>query len=208
MQWRRGFLLAAVNLLTAIPLIIFMEWMDARYTKAQLKMDVIFAAQESAIVAFDPCKLWVDFPVQEQVVQFGNFPAFIVTSWQTECPPRWSVAGMLQINNASSAFARSRVQRRIDLIFCLLIALQWLLLGSFPHAVRTSRWREPGMFISLCTALAACLALIPIVSPLARLPALFAVLGWFYWACVAFAKTLRFAWKLAASPLRQRLSLR
>jgi hypothetical protein len=205
MQWRRGCLLAAVNLTTAIPLILYMEWQDARYTKACLEPAVVEAAQESATVPFDPCQgMWASYPPQEQVVQFGNVPVFIVTAWRMECPPRWSVAGMLHINDAPSTYARRIAQKRFDLIFCVLIALQWFLLGSFPLTPPTAWWREPGMLITLCTALATCIALIAPIDVLARLLALAAFLAWLYWGFVAAYRALRFAWKHTAGPLLRR----
>jgi hypothetical protein len=162
MQWRRGCLLAAVNLATAIPLIVYMDWQEARYSNAYLETTVVEAAQESATIAFDPCRgMWASYAPQEQVVQFGNFPAFLATYWRMECPPRWSVAGVRHINYGLSTPATRSAQKLIDLIFCLLIALQWFLLGSFPLTGPTAWWREPGMIITLGTALATCIALIP-----------------------------------------------
>jgi hypothetical protein len=205
MQWRRGCLLAAVNLATAIPLIVYMDWQEARYSNAYLETTVVEAAQESATIAFDPCRgMWASYAPQEQVVQFGNFPAFLATYWRMECPPRWSVAGVRHINYGLSTPATRSAQKLIDLIFCLLIALQWFLLGSFPLTGPTAWWREPGMLITLCTALATCIALIPPIDALARLPATAAFVAWLYWAFVAACRTLRFAWKHTADPLLRR----
>ncbi|MGA2850301.1 MAG: hypothetical protein ABSE46_15000 [Terracidiphilus sp.] len=90
-------------------------------------------------------------------------------------------------------------QRRIDAGFGFLIALQWFLLGAFP-LVRHPHWRrwwgEPGTFITVCAVLGGLLALIPGVDTIARLPALVAMLAWFWWLGLLAWTLVRAAWRL------------
>jgi hypothetical protein len=132
-------------------------------------------------VTFDPCHMWVHYPPQATIVRLANFPAFVVTGWRMEYPPRWSLAGMLHADSAFAPTPSSVVaQRRADLGLILLICLQWFLVGSLPVIRPTQWWREPGIVITVGAILSGLLVMIPNseYDSLATGPVL---LGWFAW---------------------------
>jgi hypothetical protein len=85
-------------------------------------------------------------------------------------------------------------QKEVDVGLLLLITLQWFLLGAFP-LTRSRRWREPGMFITICSAIAAILLFIRPIQWLAGFPALFILLAWFWWLALVLWKLTRSGWK-------------
>jgi hypothetical protein len=90
-------------------------------------------------------------------------------------------------------------QREIDTGLCLLIAIQWFLMGGFP-LVRTQKWwADPGAFITACTALAGGITLIPAIGEVARLPALIAMLAWLWWFGLLVWRTLQFGWRMTTA---------
>lgn len=215
MKWRRGLLLAGINLLAAMPLILMMESRDAQYlrdnsqeSKAAASMSVskqgeftnsepanVGKEQEEETVTFDFCGAWVHYPVQDDVVRFGNIPATALTEWRIMCSDKWSLSGMLHVgNNWAPTAATVAAQKQVDLGLCVLIVIQWFLVGSFPLLQTKKWWSEPGMFITLCTVVATGIALFPVVDNIARLPALIAALAWFWWFGLFVWKTVRFGW--------------
>lgn len=156
----------------------------------------IVRVQEEQTVSFNPCELWGHTPVQESVVQLGNIPAFVVSQWRTDCPPKWSVARMLGVNDTGLlSDPNFRAMRRVDVALCLIIAVQWLLIGSFPLIQPKRWWAEPAAFITTCTAIASGIALIPGLDVLGRLPALIALLAWLWWFGLLLWKLFQLAWQ-------------
>ena len=91
------------------------------------------------------------------------------------------------------------MQRKIDAGLCLIIVMQWFLMGGFP-LVRTQKWwADPASFITACAVLAAAIALIPVVDGFARLPALIAMLALLWWFGLLVWKTLQFGWKMTTA---------
>ncbi|MGA8743645.1 MAG: hypothetical protein WB561_20810 [Terracidiphilus sp.] len=201
MNWRRGLLLAGVNLVAAVPLICLLAAEDARYVKEWEQHSAIeetpwvdssgeFSAAPTKIVQarmsrrshFLHAVFWGHIPPQVSAVQLGNLPAFVLSQWREACPPRWSVAGMLGLQVAGlSSPDNVKAMRRVDVAVCLMIAIQWLLIGGFPLRQSNGWWAEPGAFITANNFIAACVAIIPAVDGLARLPALIAFGGWIWW---------------------------
>lgn len=219
MKWRRGVLLAFVNLAAALPLILMLEARDARWLDENGKAfrfrsshgPVDAAAfdrrqtarlariQEEQTVEFSPCAMWVEYPVQEEVVRMGNLPAFTLTGWRMECPPAWSLSALPVFDSMKGPIrARFSARRRLDLALLPLIALQWFLVGGFPLIKTRKWWSEPGAAITCCTVLAAVLALIPVVDSAARFPAVFAAFGWLGWFGLLLWTALRFAFRSSA----------
>jgi hypothetical protein len=222
MNWRRGLLLAGINLAAAVPMVCLLAARDAEFLrdreqteltpKAQVSVAILnrrnaarmVRTQEEQIVGFNPCELWDHYPAQMFVVQFGNLPAFILTQWRVDCPPEWSVAAALGVHVAGRISEENfKAMRRVDLALCLLIAIQWFLIGSFP-LVRPERWwAEPGAFITACTVVASIIALAPVVDGLAKLPALVAFFGWMWWLGLLIWKPVHLAWQSTLGGLRR-----
>jgi hypothetical protein len=91
--------------------------------------------------------------------------------------------------------ANFKAMRRVDVALCILIVVQWLIIGSLPLIQPRRWWAEPGAFITTCTAIAACIALVPAIDGVARLPALIALFVWLLWFGLLAWKFLRFAWQ-------------
>jgi hypothetical protein len=223
MNWRRGLLLAGINVAIAVPMISILAardvqarrewkqrssveeapWIDrsGAFSVASARM---VRAQEEQTVTFSPCGLWASIPVQESVVQSGNLPAAIVSGWRVECPPRWSVARMLGVNDSGFlSDVNLRAMRRVDVALCLLIATQWFLIGSLPLVQPKRWWSEPGAFITACTAIGSAIALIPVVDVFGRLPVLIAFFGWLLWTGLLIWMPVRWAWQSTLGGLRR-----
>jgi hypothetical protein len=216
MNWRRGLLLAGIHLVVAVGLIRFMEARDAQSMKGwgESSAEISKApappkpppdnpapaqddsAQEGETVTFSPCGMWVHYTPQETVVQFAEFPAYVLTDWREACPPNWTLSGMIRDWSLPTT-SRIAVQHHVDEGLCALIIIQWFLVGSFPLIHPRRPWGEPGAFITVCAVLALMLAMIPVVDGAARLPALIAWCGWLWWFGLLVWKALRSGWRLA-----------
>jgi hypothetical protein len=220
MNWRRGLLLAGINLAVAVPMILMMEARDREYALTQEEIMAKAAredaprppetstpephqaspeqAEEAVSVNFDPCAMWgFHYPVQVVVVQAADMPSVALAGWEDVCPPHWSLAGRLREKRTWPPTPLwMETQRKIDAGLCLLIAIQWFLMGGFP-LVRTEKWlADPGSMITTCAVLAGAFALIPVVHGVARLPALIAMLAWLWWFGLLVWKMYQFGWRM------------
>jgi hypothetical protein len=218
MNWRRGLLLAGINLAVAVPMILMRAAEDQKYAltpeEIMAKTAMLDApkplealtperhqaspedAEQTVSFTIDPCAMWVEYPVQVVVVQGAELPSFALAGWADVCPPRWSLAGRLRGNMTWPPTPLwMETQRKIDAGLCLLIAVQWFLVGGFPLVRKHKWWADPGAFITACAVLAGAMALIPAVDDIAKLPALIAMLAWFWWFGLLVWKTLQFGWK-------------
>ena len=156
--------------------------------------------QSEETVSFDPCEMWGHDPVQVVVLQAADMPSLALAGWGDVCPPHWSLAGRLRGKVTWPPTPLwMETQRKIDAGFCVFIALQWLLLGGLPLARTRKWWADPGSFITALAALACAIAIIPVVDGLARLPALFAMLAWFWWFGLLVWRTLQFGWRTTSA---------
>jgi hypothetical protein len=222
MKWRRGLLLAGINLTVAVPMILMME---ARAQKEALTQEEIMAEgaprppefpwpkpapaspkQAEETVTFNLCAMWVHYPAQVVVVQGADMPALALVGWEDDCPAHWSLAGRLRGKMTWPPTPLwMETQRKIDAGLCLFIAMQWFLIGAFPLGRRQKWWGDPGSFITVCAVLAGAIAVIPVVDGLARGPALIAMLAWFWWFGLLVWRSLQLGWRLT-TPLRVRRS--
>jgi len=212
MNWRRGLLFAALNLLLSVPFIVWTEVQDTeevRYRDA-IKAEPAVQPRTNAadgneiefgradLVFFDLCGGITDYPPPDQVVRSSNVPATVATQWRFTCPSSWSLSGMLLPGGwQPPTHASISAHWRVDVGFCILIAIQWFLVGSFPLTRPQQWWREPGALITLCTVLATAMVALPTASGLSRLPALVAGLVWLYWFGLLILKLLVNGWRLA-----------
>jgi hypothetical protein len=213
MNWRRGILLAAINLAVAVPLIVSLEMRDAAAIRERKQPTPSSTATETTptgpnqasgpkneVVSFNPCWMTYELSPREKLVIFANLPVIALTDWRAPCPARWTLAGVLKAGDwtpGSSFLAR---RREVDVGLLFLIALQWFLLGAFPGK-RPRKWREPGMFITICSAIAAVLLFIPAIGWLGGFPALFMLFAWLFWFGLLVWKLARSTWKWTARHL-------
>jgi len=220
-------LLSGINLVAAVPLILMLEGRDAQNIRSR-EENTAFAEREAAAkgpalekekpakadteseeetISFNPCGLWVHYSAQEEAVRWGELPAFVMTGWRIVCPPKWTFSGMMHLGRVwAPTTATSTAQRQIDASLCILIALQWLLVGALPLKQTQKWWGEPGFLITACNVFATCLALIPAVEGLARLPALIAAYAWLWWFGLLIWVMLRLVWKRIARQLMPHFS--
>jgi len=216
MNWKRALIMAAVNLAAAVPMILLLEARDARLLR-QFELKSALAGQPGALrlagldgsrpprllavqngqsVTFDPCEDWVHYPVQVEVVYFGNMPVASLVGWRLACRPHWTLTGWLMGKTDSGPPRRIlALRRRIDAALCVLIFLQWIVVAGLPLARRQRFWTQPGVLITTCTVIAAFLALIRPVEGLAKLPTLLAGFAWIWWLIALVLITIRFAWR-------------
>ena len=224
MNWRRGFLLAGINLLAAAPLIWMLAMRDTQFLREQDPLVAsltkhkaiaravsdrerparIVRTQEEQTVSFSSCGMWGHDPAQVNVVQLGNLPAFLLSQWRVDCPAKWSLAGILGVKIAGRWTEANLVaMRRVDLALCLSMILQWLLVGGFPLVKPRKWWGEPAAFITAFTLAGACISMIPAIDGMARLTALIAFFGWMGWFGLLVWVPVHFAWQSTLGGLRR-----
>jgi hypothetical protein len=201
MQWRRGILFAAVHLTVVLPIVVSLEIDDAAMLRRQHERFKLPAVPVPAASASEPaadtdsidmCSLIDQYSPREDIVGIANPFAISVTEWRAFCPPRWSISGML-ISNAwapltSARFAKERI---VDVIFVLLIAVQWLLIGGFPLRPHRELWGDPATQITACTVAAGVLSFVPNVEQFCTLPMFYALAAWFWWLSLVATKLFR-----------------
>jgi hypothetical protein len=220
MNWRRGLLLAGINLAVAIPMVLMMEARDQKYAltseEIMAKSSIRDAPkppepitpepapanseQAEEAVTFDLCGALVNYPIQVVVVKAADMPSAVLAGWEVDCPARWTLAGRIREKPSwqKTPLWMER-QRLIDAGLCLFIVLQWFIVGGFP-LVRNKKWRsDPGAFITACAVLAGAIALIPVVDIFAKLPALIAMLAWLWWFGLLVWRALQFGWRMATA---------
>jgi len=220
MNWRRGLLLAGINLAVAVPMILMMEARDQKQALTSEEImaknamkdapkppepptsesDLASPEQAEQTVSFDPCTMWSHYPTKVVVVQAVDMPSVALAGWENICPPHWSLAGRLRERwTWRPTPLWMETQREIDAGLCLFIAMQWFLVGGFPLARTRKWWADPGAFITACAVLGGAIALIPVVDGLARLPALIAWLAWLWWFGLLVWRALQFGWRVATA---------
>jgi hypothetical protein len=211
MRWRRGLILAAIHLAVTVPLVLWTQSRDTQDlqvreqnvvpgpTTVPARMHAPVAAvpvQKAESVPIDPCANTVDYPPQETIARYAEMPAFILTGWRMDCPTSWSLSGRLHLLGwqppSESSIAQ---QHQVDLYFCLLIAVQWFLIGSFPLAHPGDSLGEPGILITGCLVIACAMVFIPALSGLAQFPALIASFFWIWWLSLLVWTAFRAAWR-------------
>ena len=224
MNWRRGLLLAGINVAIALPMIAKLAARDAQTRQAWihqsrseegLRIDssgelvetptkIARAPEQEQTVTFSPCDFIGRPVVQESVVESGNLPVALAVQWRTVCPPHWSIARMLGMGDGGiPSEANRESMRRVNIAFCIMIAALWFLIGSFPLIYPRRWWSEPGAFITLCTAIGSGIALIPVVEGLGNLPVVFAFIAWLWYFLLLLWKPVRPAWQSTLHGLRR-----
>lgn len=191
MNWRRGLLFAGIHLVIAGTLI---AWHEAALQKGSLA----FVQTKGLTYMPDPCGAgFMENELdssQRTIVSFANFPAASLTGWIFPCPSgTWTLAGRFESTFGYDTF---KLDLRIAIIMSALVPIQWILIGGFPLVDPRRWWMEPGVLITICTALSLLLVLTPASHEISPLPMLFAVLAWLYWFSLLIWKILRSGWRL------------
>jgi hypothetical protein len=213
MNWRRGLLLAGIQLAVAIPLMLTLEFREehelrAREDRARETTNPPhytppeFISQgkgdEGQTVTFGPCD-WMGHPsTQELVVGIINLPIIDWTGWHENCPEKWTLAGRVDPGKFGWASQPSIArQKKVDAGMAVMIAALWFFVGAFPLRRPKRWWTEPGAFITACAVVALPFALPYSGLVLARLPASAALFAWLWWFGLLVWKSCRAAWLLA-----------
>jgi hypothetical protein len=210
MNWRRGILLAGIHLAVAVPLIVKTEMRVEAFMRedhadhedhappAWIASDPLLknaqSGGEEQTIGFSPCDLWSEYPANEELAWSADLPAETISGWGRDCPPRWTLAGRLNVGYSWSA-STIPSRRKVCWGFGLLIAVQWFLVGGFPLTRPKRWWLEPGAFITCCAVLGFGPALIHSIEGIARLPALLAMFAWFWWFGLLVWKSARLVWR-------------
>ena len=214
MGWRRGLILAGIHLAIAVPVVRWAEAGDARALQDRHDRAVEAASQPvprkhppntavlvrtSVTAPVDPCTTDADYPPQETIARYAELPAFALTGWRLNCPTSWSLSGKLRLPGSLPSSESSLAQQsEIDLYFCVLIGLQWFLIGAFPLTRDGETVVEPATLITVCTVIAFGMVLIPGLSGMAPLPALIASFFWLWWVSLLGWAGIRAGLRLAA----------
>ena len=199
MQWRRGLVLAGIHVVVAASALVQQEAGVWPMVKADAAQAVHFrdaAWQESPMFDFKTCDDGIfDLgpTLQGEVVEGANLPVVLLTEWHQPCYPASS--GLTGIVEAWLGRNMRRSEIAICSTLCVLVFIEWLLLGGYP--VVQPRWRclEPGALITIWTALCMVLTLTPVFQEIVWILNLLVALVWFYWFLVLIWKALRFGWR-------------
>lgn len=144
---------------------------------------------------------------QEKILGSAELPAVIVSGWNSDCPAGWTTAGLIGIDIRHHSPAK---QIASSAAFCLLIALQWLVLGGLPFTQPRRWWLEPGACNTAFTVIAVLLltfgALIAsigikealvVVDSIAFPLSLVILVTWPIWLLLLLCRSISTGWKLA-----------
>jgi hypothetical protein len=204
MQLRRGLIFTAIHLAIAVPIILSFEISNSVAISEHYRPEFrpVSASQEQeSTIPMDPCTTFVDgFTGKQEVVSIANLPALVPTGWRVQCPARWTAARALGLK-WGWAFLPSDApaQRKVDMLFILLIALQWFLIGSFPLRPSARILAQPDWFITIASATAAAIVWIHPIQGFSRLPALLAFCGWLWFAGLILWRIFKSLVRLFAS---------
>ncbi len=221
MNWARGLKFAGIHLAIAIPLIASEEiprWLTEKIHSEVHKNSVVLAAfqEEPSTVEFTPiCNEWRSISSAEKLLSVAETPALILSGWNSDCPARWTSAGILGIDIRHHSLKQRLAS---DFSFCCLIAIQWILLGGLPLVNPRRWWLEPGAANTALTVVGVPLVLIcaglapsdfPKSDGIAAVFGLVAVLGlllilstWLAWLGLIAERLVRFGWQAATASLR------
>lgn len=217
MKWRRGLIFASTHFIIAAILII--SELIPRYSnekkhsldqKLAPHLQLAAFQEEEQTVEFVPiCDNWRSISWQEKILASSELPATIVSGWNSDCPAGWTVAGLIGIDIRHHTRGQEIASSSA---FCLLIAFQWLALGSLPLIQPRKWWLEPGACNTASTLIVVLLVTIGKLSeamelaevlPIVGLPAfailLLIVFTWVVWFALLLWKPFKSAWKLAIS---------
>ena len=175
MNWQRGLLLAGINLVAVAPLILLLEARDARYVRDREQSGSDEGRHFWQSTSHHIGRMAASVP--RQLVTFRNAPG------RTRLGADPITPGFAEENRPGSRHydRPSMVPRRV-----------------VPFRRPPKWWAEAGGFITACTVVGACFALIPAVDSVALLPATLSAFSWFLWFGLLVWVTIRFLWRQIA----------
>lgn len=215
MNWRRGSILAGIHVAIAIPLII--STVAPRYETEKTHsgnsgpvLQLTAYQEEAPTVEFTPiCEYWRSLTWQEKVLGSSEFPAMTLSGWNSDCPARWTTAGLIGIDMKHHSLSQEVAS---STAFSFLIAVQWIFVGGLPLIKPRRWWLEPGAFNTILTVIAVSSAAMATMFERAvsenlllafGIPAFVAVMlafsTWIAWLALLLWTTLKFSWKIARS---------
>ena len=154
MKWRRGLLFGGIHFALAIFLVAseLVPRYSSEKTHAQyphLGLRLAAYQEEGQTVEFVPmCENWRSLTWQEKILDSSELPATIISGWNSDCPARWTTAGLIGIDIRHHSLKQEIAS---STAFCLLVALQWLAVGGLPLVQPRRWWLEPGAFNTAAT---------------------------------------------------------
>jgi hypothetical protein len=193
MNWKRGLVVAAINLALAVPIIVIDESRDSNYQRSVQQPSKQFrpVLLQDDTVGFDLKTLNFYLPPPVRIVQMTNLPASILSGWHNPAHSRFTVAGAAEaifggVNRRSAVFTATG--------FLVLLFAQWLILASRPIVHPSRRWLEPTIFITTCAFLAlGALAL----EGLYAVPMMAVMVTWFVLLVLGVVRSAKAIWTVA-----------
>jgi hypothetical protein len=197
MQWRRGLLLAGIHVVVAAGMFVQAESAAWPMIKANTDRNAVLrppAPLGEGTVTFHLCDgTWLlPLPPEEKVVGFANLPVAVLTGWHQPCT---SYSGLTAIVEGQLGTSTCASEITISIILCVLVFMQWFLVGGFPIVQARRWWLEPGVLITTCTVPSFALALIPYTREIALFPMFVVLPAWLCWFFILIRRVLRFGWR-------------
>ena len=216
MKWRRGLLFAGIHFVISAGMITWNEapyWHLFRSANPAAKPTLRLAGwQEEGTISFNPCAPGGAFDHEsspmDTILFADNLPVSLLNIGHTPCS---GVSSLDAVVESRIGPRTKRSEAVIGILWCLIIAVEWLLVGGLPLLNPKRLWLEPGTFITICS----CVATAPllIVGPLTllrvtdsvevyhlvgvcRIPMGAAVGMWFWWFGLLIWTGLRFGWRV------------
>jgi len=217
MKWRRGLIFAAIHLAIAVPLIVseltpgyLTEKTQSLNHNPSRELRLAAYQEGEQTVDFVPfCEEWRSISWQEKILDSSEFPAMILSGWNSDCPAGRTAAGLIGIDIRH----HSRAQEiGSSAVFCLLIGIQWFVFGGLPLIQPRRWWLEPGACNTASTLLVVALVAIGKLVEAMGYPELLVVIGlpafiilllilftWAVWLALLLWKSVDSGWKFAVS---------
>jgi hypothetical protein len=210
MNWKRGVLFAGVHFAIAATMIGWdadRVWHEEHAERGAHEWRLVETAwqEEEMAVPFDPCKTgyvcrWTT--PQEEIVQMGNLPVYVLSGWKNPCPPAWTFAGVVQHGRLNRSLGDYFL---VSAILCAAVPVEWFLIGAYPFFRRNRWFLEPSVLVTIFTSVSACGFPLTLLPPVGDFPELIfpflgalAMLSWLFWFLLLAWSCAWAGWKLLA----------
>jgi len=195
-------LLAGIHLAVAGAMLAWQESGYWRYIKGgqfrPLPTTLKLAAFQEGdqTIDFNPCSeggFWDEvMSPQEKISGMANLPVVLLTGWHTPCASSGYLGSIVE-----ARLHRTRTSETVIVaVLCVLVTVEWFLVGGFPLIQPRRWWLEPGAFITVCTLVGTALALIPYLAEVSIVFAGLAFLAWVWWFGLLVWTLIRSAWRI------------
>jgi hypothetical protein len=187
MQWKRGLLIAGIHLAVVVAWTVQQEsavWPMIQANTDRAAVLRLAAWQEGPVTSFNPCDGGVvdaPMPTEERIVGFANLPVALLTGWHQPCATPGRLTAMVEGRTGRPTHGS---EISVSIILCVLVFVQWMLVGGFPLVKPKQWWAEPAVFITACTVVSVALVIVPSFHDVAHFPMLIAVVAWVCWLVI------------------------